>query len=324
MSIVMGMQNFIKIYQKVQEIGPVSLFSEFEPRQNLDQSQISLVTSCQYQCVCKISSHYSPQFRRYGHFHFFRIWSSAKPRPIKNVSSQSLGLDLVSINVYAKVYQYIPLNSRDRAIFTFSDFGARQASTAKPRPMINVILQFLGLDLFNIKLSAKFYQNIPNGLRVNSNGYAKFYKNIPKGSRDRASFTFFRIWTSAKPRPIPNVIWQSHGLDLVNTNVYAKFHHNIPLRSKDSAIFTFQNLELGKASIDEKWHFTISWARSCQYQCLRSSKSIKIFHSVKEIRPFHFFRIWRSAKPRLTIWGTSCQYQCVCKISSQYSTQFKR
>ena len=37
----MGMQNFIKIYQKVQGIGPVSLFSEFEPRQNLDLSQIS-------------------------------------------------------------------------------------------------------------------------------------------------------------------------------------------------------------------------------------------------------------------------------------------
>ena len=37
----MGMQNFIKIYQKVQGIGPVSLFSEFEPLQNLDLSQIS-------------------------------------------------------------------------------------------------------------------------------------------------------------------------------------------------------------------------------------------------------------------------------------------
>ena len=33
--------KFIKIYQKVQGIGPVSLFSEFEPRQNLDLSQIS-------------------------------------------------------------------------------------------------------------------------------------------------------------------------------------------------------------------------------------------------------------------------------------------
>ena len=41
MSIVMGMQNFIKTYQKVQGIGPVSLFSEIEPRQNLNLSQIS-------------------------------------------------------------------------------------------------------------------------------------------------------------------------------------------------------------------------------------------------------------------------------------------
>ena len=41
MSIVMDMQNVIKIYQKVQEIGPVLLFSVFEPRQNLDQSQMS-------------------------------------------------------------------------------------------------------------------------------------------------------------------------------------------------------------------------------------------------------------------------------------------
>ena len=117
MSIVMGMQNFIKIYQKVQGIGPVSLFSEFEPRQNLDLSQISFdnligyilsisvcmqnfitifftvlqigpfslfqnlelgkastdkncqfgiswARSCQYQCVCKISSQYSTQFSK--------------------------------------------------------------------------------------------------------------------------------------------------------------------------------------------------------------------------------------------------------------------
>ena len=41
MSIVMGMQNFIKIYQKVQGIGPVSFFSKFDLRQNLDLSQVS-------------------------------------------------------------------------------------------------------------------------------------------------------------------------------------------------------------------------------------------------------------------------------------------
>ena len=38
--VVKGMQNVIKIYQKVQEIGSGSLLSEFEPRQNLDQSQM--------------------------------------------------------------------------------------------------------------------------------------------------------------------------------------------------------------------------------------------------------------------------------------------
>ena len=128
---------------------------------------------------------------------------------MKNVISQSLGLDLVNINVYATVYQNIPLSLRDRAIFTFF----RIWRSAKPRPMINVILQFLELDLANNNGSAKFYQTIPNGLRV-------------------------------------------------------KFH-------------CFQNFNLDKTSTNPKCHWTISWA-------------------------------------------TSCQYQCVCKISSQYSTQFKR
>ena len=140
---------------------------------------------------------------------FFRIWSSEKPQPMKNVISQCLGLDLVNINVYATVYQNIPLSLRDRAIFTFF----RIWRSAKPRPMMNVILIFLELDVVNINVSAKFYQNIPNGLRV-------------------------------------------------------KFH-------------CFQNLSLGKTSTNPKCHLTISR-------------------------------------------GTSCQYQCVCKISSQYSTQFKR
>ena len=40
--------------------------------------------------------------------------------------------------------------------------------------MINVILQFLWLDLVNISLSAKFYQNIPNGLRVKFHFFSEF------------------------------------------------------------------------------------------------------------------------------------------------------
>ena len=46
---------------------------------------------------------------------------------MKNDISQSLGLDLDNINVYADVYQNIPLSSRDKVIFDFSEFGARQS-----------------------------------------------------------------------------------------------------------------------------------------------------------------------------------------------------
>ena len=147
------MQNFITIFYSVQEIGPFSLFQNLEvgkastddkchfslvpPFQNLNLGKnstnfkchltISWGTSCQYQCVYKISSQYSTQYKKKRHYHFFRIWSSAKPRPMKNVILQSFGHDLVNINVYATVYQNIPLSLRDRAIFTFSEFGARQS-----------------------------------------------------------------------------------------------------------------------------------------------------------------------------------------------------
>ena len=92
----------------------VSLFSEFEPRQKLNQSQISFdnhigyilsISICMQNFITKFHS-----VQEMGHYHFFRIWSSAKPRPTKNVKSQSLGLDLVNINVYATVYQNSPLS----------------------------------------------------------------------------------------------------------------------------------------------------------------------------------------------------------------------
>ena len=82
MSIVMGMQNFIKIYQKVQGIGPVSLFSEFEPQQNVDLSQISFDNLTGY---------------------------------------------ILSISMCKQNFIIILHSSTDRAIFTFSEFGARQS-----------------------------------------------------------------------------------------------------------------------------------------------------------------------------------------------------
>ena len=105
-SIVMGMQNFIKLYQKVQGIGPVSLFSEFEPRQNLDLSQISFddligyimsISMCMQNAITIFFT-----VLEIGPFSLFQNLELGKASTDKkNISSQSLGLDLVNINVYA-------------------------------------------------------------------------------------------------------------------------------------------------------------------------------------------------------------------------------
>ena len=40
---------------------------------------------------------------------------------------EGVGVHLVNINVHAEFHQNIPLGSRDRAIFTFSEFGVRES-----------------------------------------------------------------------------------------------------------------------------------------------------------------------------------------------------
>ena len=77
---------------------------------------------------------------------------------MKNAISQSLELEVVNINVCAKVYQNIPLSSRDRAISTFSEFEPRQRLGQSQMIFDNILVY--------ISAFVKFYQNIPNGLRV--------------------------------------------------------------------------------------------------------------------------------------------------------------
>ena len=129
-------------------------------------------------------------------------------------------------------------------------------------------------------------------------------------------FHFFRIWRSAKPQPIKEVILQSLGLDLVNINVYTKVYQNIPLSSRNMAIFTFSDLALRKASTDDECHFAIPWARSFQHQivCKMLSKYSKRF----KFDCFQNLNLGQTSthpKCHLTIsCYTSCQYQCVCKL----------
>ena len=195
LSISMCMQNFITIFHSVQEIAPLSLFQNLE----LDKAStnekchfaISWARSCQYQCLCNRGlAKYSTQFNRYGHFHFFRIWRSAKPRP-----------------------------------------------------MINVILQFLELDLVNINVSAKFYQNNPNGLRVKFHCFQNL--NLGKTSTNPKCHLTISWATSCPYQCVCKISSQYYSVQWI------------------WPFSLFQNLEFGKASTDEKCHFAITWARSC-------------------------------------------------------------
>ena len=273
----MGMQTFIKIYQKVQGKGPVSLFSKSKPRQNLDLSQISFnnligyilsisiciqkfitifftvlgpfslfqnlelgkastdkkcqfaiswARSCQYQCLRKSLSKYSTQL---SHFHFFRIWHSAKPRPMRNVIFAIPWARVFStsncLQNFIKIFQTVY-----ELIFIFLQNLNLGKTSANPK-----------YHLTTLWATSCQYTNV----------YAKFRLNIPLSSRDRAIFTFFTIWSSAKPRPTKNGISQSLGLDLDNINVYAEVYQTIPLSLRDKAIFTFS--EFGARQSLERW-----------------------------------------------------------------------
>ena len=146
--------------------------------------------------------------------------------PVRNLLGYILSISKLT-QTFIKIFHSV----QERAIFTFF----RIWHSAKPRPMINVILQFLKLDLFNIKLSAKFYQKIPNGLRVNFH----FFQNLNLGK------------TSTNPKCHLKSSWAT---TCQYTNVYAKFHHNIPLSSRHRAIFTFS--EFGARQNLDRWKMT--------------------------------------------------------------------
>ena len=140
--------------------------------------------------------------------------------------------------------------------------------------------------------------------------YAKLHHNISLSSRDMAIFIFFRIWSSAKPRPMKNVISESQ-MSFDNLVAYIRsismYMHNfitIFHSVQETGPFSlFQNFAIGKASTDDECHFAI----------------VALFQN------FNLGKTSTNPKCHLTISRvTSCQYQCVRKISSRYSIQFKR
>ena len=99
--------------------------------------------------------------------------------------------------------------------------------------MINVIFQFLGLDLFNTELSAKFYQNIPNGLRVKVSLFSEFE---PRQKLDQSQMSFDNLkgYILSIPMCMQNFITTFHSVQ------------------EKGPFSLFQNLELSKTSTDEK------------------------------------------------------------------------
>ena len=155
---------------------------------------------------------------------------------MKNVISQFLGLDLVNINAYAKVHQNIPLSSRDRAIFTFSEFEPWQC---------------LGQSQMTLILTISW---------ATSCQYQCVCKILSKYSKRSKSykFTVFRILNQSQ------MSFNTLMDYIMSVSMYMQNFITIIHSVQEIGPFSFfQNLELGKASTDEKCHFAISWARSC-------------------------------------------------------------
>ena len=81
----------------------------------------------------------------------------------------------------------------------------------------------------------------------------------------------------------------------------------------------FQNLELGKASTDEKCHFAISWARSFNFNVYA-----KVYQNIPLFQNLALGKASTNDKCHFAIAWTRCrQYQCICKILSKYFKRFR-
>ena len=110
--------------------------------------------------------------------------------------------------------------------------------------------------------------------------------------------------------------------------MYAKFHQNIPLSSRDRAISHFQNLELGKASTDEKCHFAISWldlvninVYSNVYQNIPLSSRDRAIFTFSEFEPRQ--RLGQSQMTFDNPLGYILSISMHLQILSKYSKRFK-
>ena len=106
------------------------------------------------------------------------------------------------------------------------------------------------------------------------------FQNLALGKAstdDKCHFKIVSLFSEFEPRQklnqsqmsFDNLVGHILSISVCMQNFITIFHSVQEI----APLSLFQNLELGKASTNEKCHFAISWARSCQYQCLRNSLS---------------------------------------------------
>ena len=131
--------------------------------------------------------------------------------------------------------------------------------------MINVILQVSLFSEFEprqkLNQTQMSFDNLMGYIFSISMGMQNFI-TIFHSVQDIAPLSFFSEFGARQSLDR----WKMSFPSLLFINVYAKVYQNIPLSSRPFS--RFQNLALGKASTDDKCHFAIPWARSCQYQCV--------------------------------------------------------
>ena len=125
------------------------------------------------------------------------------------------------------------------SVYEIEPFSLFQSwHSANPRPMIYVILQLLELDLVNINVSAKFYQNIPNDLRVKFRCFQnlKLSKNL---DQSQMSFDYLIGYIMSISMCMQNFISS----------------RDIPLSSRDRSIFTFSEFGARQSLDRQKMSF---------------------------------------------------------------------
>ena len=235
----MCMKIFITIFHTVQKIEPVSFFQNLDPGKasTNDKRHLAIhwARSCKYQRECKIL-HQTIVYgsRDMTSFTFSDVSSRQRLGRWQMAFCQSLGLDLVNINAYAKLHKIFHSVQEIGTVLFFQNLDLGRASTVGKW----YFGKLFGLHLVNINVFVKFYQNIctvqewrPVSFVFRNLTSAKprpmifFHLAIywargcqyqcvyqislqySKEFKIEGLFQFFTFWTSAKPRPMANGIW---------------------------------------------------------------------------------------------------------------------